>query len=209
MIATHPVPRSAGLALTLAALLSLVLSACAGVPSTPAASPPDATPVPANSASDIAGAPSEVSNLPAGVYRTEITVASLRKLGVDDPQGAGIWTFTVHPGGAYEVACASIDSPGIDCGNRDPTNPEIQEVGDLRGTSPTWFVLDTERLVKLTGCSPHSEGELDYCGPGGGYHVRWKRTPKGLEFTDWVGVGVLAGDSPVNSWTVQPWTRIS
>jgi hypothetical protein len=47
--------------------------------------------------------PNRSLRLSAGVYRSQLTVAGLAKLGLDDPSTAGIWTFTVHPGGAFEV----------------------------------------------------------------------------------------------------------
>jgi hypothetical protein len=199
--------RCTAMAPTLAAMLSLVLSACAG--HSPGAASSSAATAQSDAPAESSVAPKTVSDLPAGVYRSKLTVATLRKLGVDDPSTAGIWTFSVHAGGAYEVACAAVDDSGVDCGNLDSSSPSIVEVGQLRGTSPTWFVFDLDRLVKLTGCIPHSQAPDGCGGEGAGYHLNWKPTPQGLEFTDFVGTGNYADLSPLNSWTLQPWTRIS
>jgi hypothetical protein len=188
----------AGVLVVFLSIIGAFLAACSNAN-------PASVPVPAASAAtpetSATEAPTEVSDFPAGVYRSQLTVAGLAKLGLDDPSTAGIWTFTVHPGGAFELTCRPVADPGVDCGNGDPAPQHIVEVGNIFGTSPTmWFVLDPARLMKLTGC---------ICGPQEGYHLSWAPMPDGrMAFSNFVGLGERETETG-DSWTIQPWTRIS
>jgi hypothetical protein len=154
-----------------------------------------------------AAVPTEISDLPDGTYRTQLSTTRLQRLGVDDPSNAGIWTLTVKSG-TYRLECRVIADPGTDCGNHDPDLPPTVELGTVHGSAPTvWFVHDMARLARVTGCVRHTE-DLEGCGPEGGYHVDWRRVPQGIAFSNYVGLGDEAG--PVlGNWIGQPWTRIS
>src|SRR5215217_1413246 len=61
--------------------------------------------------------PGPVSDLPDGIYRTEVTVADLAVAGYTNANGnSGTWTLIVK-GGTYEIACRPIDDQGTDCGD--------------------------------------------------------------------------------------------
>jgi hypothetical protein len=165
---------------------------------TPSVAPPNSTP---------AAVPTEISDLPNGSYRTQLSTKRLQELGVDDPSNAGIWTLTVKSG-TYRLECRVIADPGTDCGNHDPDLPPTVELGTVLGSAPTvWFVHDMARLARVTGCVRHTE-DLEGCGPEGGYHLDWRTVPHGIAFSNYVGLGDEAG--PVlGNWVGQPWTRIS
>ena len=146
-------------------------------------------------------------DFPDGVYRTQLTRKRLQELGFDDPGNAGTWTLTVKSGN-YQLDCRALADPGVDCGGGDHAGSTTVEIGTLHGGSPTvWFVHDMARLSKVNGCVPRSNAS-NGCGPEGGYHLRWKKVPTGITFTDYVGLGDEAGPALAN-WVGQPWTRIS
>jgi hypothetical protein len=199
--------RRSGLSIALAAFVASLAVACsstASAPRTEAVSSPTTS----NTPSDLTAAvPTEVSDFPDGVYRTELTQADLQTLGVDDLGMAGIWTLTVESG-TYQLDCHTIADPGADCANNDPSVPEMVEIGTLRGASPTvWFVHDMARKSELTGCVRHSQA-INGCGPEDGFHLNWREVPEGIVFSDYVGLGDEAGPALAN-WIAQPWTRIS
>jgi hypothetical protein len=154
-------------------------------------------PTPASASEDPATEPPQgVSDFPAGVYRTQLTVSALQKMGSDNGDGAsGVWTLTVKAG-KFQLDCRTIKDPGIDCGGSD--GGANVEVGDVRGSSPeVWLVLDQALKSKLTGCTLEDEG----CGPGDPHHLSWKAVPGGIAFTD--------PDRGIGEWSAQPWTKIS
>ena len=143
-------------------------------------------------ASPAAGAPGQVSDLPDGEYRVEITTDDLAAAGLDNHDGtSGTWTFTVRDG-TYEMRCRPIDDPGIDCGGSVQDLPF--DAGYLRGTGQTvTLVHDPELVSKLSGCKlPVSETLPDHCGPGGGVTLTWE----------------IEGDSLTFSGDFEPWTKI-
>jgi hypothetical protein len=198
-----------------AGLLAATLASCSSSGpaegATPSAedAPPSAaassTPGPVGRAN---GVPRQTSDLPDGVFRTQLTAADLVRLGVDDPGTAGTWTLKIGSG-RYRLDCLSIASPSVDCGNHDPSMPSIVELGFVRGTDRTaWFVHDVAGLTKLTGCVRHSEIAAG-CGPEGGYHLAWRNARNGIAFSNFVGLGDEVDEPALNVYTAQPWTRIS
>ncbi|MET0640937.1 MAG: TRAP transporter substrate-binding protein DctP [Jiangellaceae bacterium] len=138
------------------------------------------------------GASAEVSDLPDGEYRVEITTDDLAAAGLDNHDGkSGTWTLTVRDG-TYEMRCRPIDDPGIDCGHSVEDGP--LDAGYLRGTGQTvTLVHDPELISKLTGCKlPVSATQPDHCGPGGGGPLTWE----------------IEGDSLTFSGDLEPWTKI-
>ncbi len=152
--------------------------------------------------------PAQVSDFPAGTYRTQLSVTQLRHLGVADLSSAGTWTLTVKAG-TYRLECVTISVPGTDCGHRNPSRSRTVEIGALRGAAPTiWFVLDMERLSKATGCVQHSDADKG-CGVVDPYHFNWTKVPHGIAFSDSPDAAGGPAEFSLNVWTVQPWTRIS
>jgi hypothetical protein len=198
-----------------AGLLVAALASCAGSDHVATAAPgtgetsvsvtDSSTPGPVGTAS---GVPRQPSDLPDGVYRTQLSAADLVRLDVDDPTDAGTWTLRIRSG-SYRLDCLSIASPGVDCGNHDPSMPSTVELGFVRGPARTaWFIHDMARLSKLTGCVRHLEDPTG-CGPEGGYHLTWRHVRHGIAFSNFVGLGDEVDEPALNVFTAQPWTRIS
>ena len=159
---------------------------------------PDVPPVPEDcrqgtvDAPSTGGASAEVSDLPDGDYRVEISTDDLAAAGLDNHDGkSGRWTLTVRDG-MYEMRCRPIDDPGIDCGQSVEDGP--LDAGYLRGTGQTvTLVHDPELVSKLSGCKlPVSETLPDHCGPGGGGPLTWE----------------IEGDSLRFGGDLEPWTKI-
>jgi TRAP-type C4-dicarboxylate transport system substrate-binding protein len=83
--------------------------------------------------------PQEVSALPNGVYRVEITLEDVHAAGLDNSDGTtGTWTMTVR-NGTFEVRCRPIGDPSDDCGGT--ITDDVLGAGDLRGTGhQVWLV---------------------------------------------------------------------
>jgi TRAP-type C4-dicarboxylate transport system substrate-binding protein len=83
--------------------------------------------------------PQQVSALPNGVYRVEITVQDVQAAGLDNTdKTSGTWTLTVR-NGTWETRCRPIDDPADDCGGTVSDGPLA--AGDLRGTGhEVWLV---------------------------------------------------------------------
>jgi TRAP-type C4-dicarboxylate transport system substrate-binding protein len=145
------------------------------------------------------GAPDQVSDLPDGEYRVEITTDEVAAAGLSNGPGhSGTWTLTVRDG-IYEMRCRPLDDPGIDCGHSIEDDP--LDAGYLRGTGQTaTLVHDPELVSKLTGCKlPVSETLPDHCGPGGGVTLTWEIEGASLS------LNALSGDV---WWGLEPWTKI-
>jgi hypothetical protein len=153
-----------------------------------------------------AAPPTEVSAIPAGVYRTTIATRQLIAAGVTDLGNAGVFTLTIKAG-SYALAC--VPAPGTDCGDTAPSQRQDVDVGALRGTGHVvWFAPDNARKAMLTGCVVNSEAEAG-CGPADPYSFTWQLTPKGLAFHNFIGLGDQAGSaSGYVNFTFQPWTKI-
>jgi hypothetical protein len=152
--------------------------------------------------------PAERSNLPDGVYRTELPVERLRAFGIDEPGMAGTWTLTVKAG-TFKLECQPVTTPGLDCGGHDPSLPPLVEVGTLQGTGQTvWFVQDGALRAELTGCVRHSERK-NGCGPEDPYHFDCTVDGKGMSCRNYGGLGDQNPFPELSNWTVQPWTRIA
>ncbi len=152
--------------------------------------------------------PTQVSPMPEGIYRTQLSVVDLGRSGVHDLSSAGTWTLTVK-NDTYRLACIPITAPGRDCGNHNASMVDTVDIGTLRGSSTTvWFVHDMSRLVGITGCVRHAQSHRG-CGGEGGCRMDWKGVPGGVAFTNFIGLGDEVTEPPVNKWTVHPWTRIS
>jgi TRAP-type C4-dicarboxylate transport system substrate-binding protein len=155
--------------------------------------------------SDLGPIPSEVSSLPDGVYRVEVTRAELAAAEADESLAdhAGNWTLTVRDG-TYEIGCRPIANPGEDCGQGVSDKPF--EAGDLRGTGNTvYFVGDPERLSRLTGCLlPPSPRLPDHCGPPDPYRLTWTLNGDALTFTEFAGM-----PAPLYNMILKPWRKIA
>lgn len=83
--------------------------------------------------------PPEVSALPNGVYRVELTTQEVLAAGLDNHDGnSGTWTLTVR-NGTFEVRCRPIGDPSDDCGGT--ITDGVLVAGDLRGTGhQVWLV---------------------------------------------------------------------
>lgn len=122
--------------------------------------------------------PTEVSDIPEGVYRVETTVADVAAAGESNGSGwSGTWTLTIEDG-MYELTCHPIDDPGIDCGHTIHDGP--LEGGELRGT---------DDVVHFVG--------VDFS-----YVLRWAVDGDILELTE-----VASPDNPT-TFVIEPWTRI-
>ena len=144
--------------------------------------------------------PTATSAIPDGVYRTRFTAKDLARLATEDAGNAGTWTLTISKGN-YFLRCAPTTTSGADCGQDGEPKNTLVEVGWVRGTGSTvWFVHDPARTQSMTPCNRQC--------PMGGYRMTWTSDPKGLTFSDYVGLGDEAGPVLAN-WVAQPWTRTS
>jgi hypothetical protein len=148
--------------------------------------------------------PSAISSLPDGVYRTRVLQADLVAKG-GDPADAGTWTFTLTRG-AYTLACQWTDEDGNDCGRDGYAREVVVEMGPTRGDgTAVYFASDLAATEKLNGCSPAS---LCTGAPSDPYRLDWKATGDSLVLTNFMGYGDQASMTPVNNFTIQPWTKI-
>ena len=153
---------------------------------------------PTGSESDADVPPEEVSELPDGVYRVEISLDDVEAAGLNNDAGpTGIWTLEVDDG-TYVHSCVPLDLPGKDCGNA--PSGGIFAAGHLRGTGHTvWFVHDDEMLSELQGCELPATGELGHCYPAFDFYMDWSVDGDTLTFTT---------DGPLGEFTIEPYTRI-
>jgi hypothetical protein len=143
--------------------------------------------------------PDEVSELPEGVYRVEITLADVQAAGIDNSPGwTGTWTLTIEDG-MYQMSCRPIENPGKDCGSSTYEGP--LDAGYVRGTGDVvHFVYDAELHSALTGCATTPE-VLPPCYPLPTYSVTWSLDGDTLTFSD-------SQPFMVYDKVLEPWTKI-
>lgn len=145
--------------------------------------------------------PDEVSTLPEGLYRAELSLDDVTAAGMSNDGGdTGTWTLTVNDG-TYQMSCRPLDLPGRDCGNNMAGG--VVDAGFLRGTGNTvYFVADFEMISELSGCQlPISETLAGHCGPAGGGHATWTLEGDTLTWSDF-------GPGLHSNLTVKPWQKI-
>lgn len=170
-----------GLAATDGALLETIQGIAAEHPQTEQPTVPPtcaqgvATPQPVN------GIPTELSDIPEGSYRVEITAEDVADAGLDNGDGwSGTWTLAITDG-MWELFCRPLDLPGDDCGGE--VQDERFEWGDVRGTGDTVYLVGDDAS-------------------GFSYVLTWTVDGQRLVLTD--------ADSPDHPYvfTIEPLTRI-
>jgi TRAP-type C4-dicarboxylate transport system substrate-binding protein len=138
--------------------------------------------------------PEEVSSLPNGLYRTEITLADVEAAGATNGPGwTGTWTLEVSDG-TYALTCTPLDDPESDCGHAG--TDDVLDAGYLRGTGDTvYFVYDAQLHSQLSGC------ELP-CNPLPPYRVTWAMDGDNLRFSD------LSPEVGALDKVLTPWQKI-
>jgi TRAP-type C4-dicarboxylate transport system substrate-binding protein len=177
---------------------------------------PEAPEVPANCAQGVADnqspdqVPASTSALPDGVYRHQLTHDQVAAAGGDPGSGpAGTWTLRVR-GGTFQLSCRPVEGAGVSCGDSDIDSDVIVEAGDLRGTDRTvYFVNNSERLSRLTGCKLPATNQGDHCGPPVTHRMTWALARDQLSFTDFLEFpGEISEPQPLE-WTRGPWRKIA
>ena len=146
--------------------------------------------------------PADVSSLPDGTYRQQVTPADVDAAGAD--QGSeGTWTLTVA-GGTYTLSCRFIGKPLTDCGGSHFDGGGV-EAGYLRGRDNTvYFVADANLDHQNTGCLlPPSATLAFHCNVLPTYWLDWSLTGDGLTFSH------PGGDPDANQYPIATWTRIN
>jgi TRAP-type C4-dicarboxylate transport system substrate-binding protein len=146
--------------------------------------------------------PVDVSSLPDGTYRQQVTQADVDAAGAD--QGSeGTWTLTVA-GGTYTLACRFIGKPLTDCGGSHFDGGGV-EAGYLRGTDNTvYFVADANLEHQNTGCLlPPSATLAFHCNVLPTYWLDWSLTGDALTFSN------PGGNPDANQYPIATWTRIN
>ena len=150
----------------------------------------------------VGAVPAEVSSLPEGSYRVEVSTADLERASITSAGGlSGTWTLQVD-GGTYQFFCRPLDDPGTDCGHAVYDGP--LEVGDLKGTGHVvYFVSRPDLLAELTGCSlPPSTSRPGACWTTEPYRMTWAIDGDELTLSDYV-----SGRADV-LYLLEPWVRI-
>jgi hypothetical protein len=204
------------------ALLAAVLVALAGGCTTastpiPALTLPSSTSMAPSPATDFARSvtspsgnptvPPQRATVPDGSYRVRVTSEEIVARGTYEIYLAGTWTLTFDRG-EYRLVCHPISDPSEDCGRSGPTtNTRQVEFGHLRGLGNTVWFLDLQQAG--TDC-PTGQTANNGCKPIDPYGFRWNRTPHGLVFTDFVGLGNQAGrPGEFLNYTLKAWTQIA
>jgi TRAP-type C4-dicarboxylate transport system substrate-binding protein len=156
---------------------------------------PESCQLAASDGTDGLGAvPDEVSALPEGTYRVEITVPEVESAGYSNADGwSGTWTLVIDDG-TYAMSCRPIDDPGRDCGTA--VFDGALDAGYVHGTGSTvYFVYDAELHSQLSGC------ELP-CFPLPTYRLTWALDGDTLRFSDLQGAKAFEK-------VIEPWTKIA
>jgi TRAP-type C4-dicarboxylate transport system substrate-binding protein len=140
--------------------------------------------------------PEEVSAIPDGLYRVEISPADVDGAGLSNGLGwSGTWSIEIVDG-TYALRCRPFESPDNDCGNAYEGDSDfpldaVFEAGYLKGTDDrVFFVYDAGLHDELVGC-----GE---CFPLSTYWATWNLDGSKLTFTAEQG----------NHLTIRPWEKI-
>lgn len=201
MLATAGIALSAsGCSTTTSDIADVASSPVSGTSSVTVRTLPSSTPLLPPTATK---APSTVSDIPDGTYRTAVTQELLDEYGVSTQGDLGVWTLVLSKG-TYKLFC-SANGPH-ECGDSGKTGKVQVEQGFVRGPGPTvWFVHDL--AWTRTACGTDASGKIA-C-PSSGYRMTWHAGTDGsLQFTDFFGI---AEDTlpDINSFTEQPWTKIA
>jgi hypothetical protein len=153
-------------------------------------------------ASGLGVVPEQVPDIPAGVYRVELTPQDVADAGISNDSGwSGTWTMVIEDG-QWEISCRPLDDPGRDCGGAVVDHP--LELGDLRGTGDTVYMLaDEQAVAALQGCELPANGLEGHCYPVFDYMLTWSLDGGELTLVD---PGVV--DAPSEAWVIEPWTKI-
>jgi TRAP-type C4-dicarboxylate transport system substrate-binding protein len=143
--------------------------------------------------------PDEVSALPDGSYRVDITVADVEAAGIGNGPGwTGTWTLTID-NGTYVLTCRPLDLPGRDCGNftyGDTSEFDLPlDAGFVRGQGDSiFFIYDADVFTQV---APEAgDPTIEYV-----YQLTWSLDGDTLTFSD------LRGGEAADKW-IKPWTRI-
>jgi TRAP-type C4-dicarboxylate transport system substrate-binding protein len=149
--------------------------------------------------------PLEVSSLPAGTYRVQITAADLDQAGLKIGTGdTGIWSLTINADGTYVMGCQADADPGVDCGNIPANTRTPVQAGYVRGSDRTvWFVPDVQVAARLLGCLMPISAAQYHCLPSPAYWLDWASNGTTLTFTN---TGGLARD--LDSLSLKPWSKV-
>lgn len=147
--------------------------------------------------------PADVSSLPDGTYREQVTQADIAAAGAPDPGLAGTWTLTVR-GGTYTLSCRFIGQPLTDCGNSHFDGATV-EAGNLRGTGNTvYFVGDASLQQQANGClMPPSQTQDGHCYVIPPYWLDWSLDGDQLTFSH------PGGDLDAYQYSFATWMRIN
>lgn len=140
--------------------------------------------------------PEEVSAIPDGLYRVQISPTDVEGAELSNGLGwSGTWTIEIADG-TYALMCRPFESPDNDCGNAYKGGSDIPldavfEAGYLKGSDDrAFFVYDAGLHDELVGC-----GE---CFPLPTYSATWSLDGTTLTFAAESG----------NHLTVNPWEKI-
>ena len=145
--------------------------------------------------------PTEVSPLPEGIYRVDISLDEVEQAGLSNGSGwTGIWTMEITDG-TYAVTCRPIEDPNADCGGAFGTGEipydAVLEAGYVRGSeNMAFFVYDGEIHSRLTGC------ELP-CFPLPTSQMTWEAEGDTLTLQDAEGASEAS-----YQMTIKPWTKV-
>ena len=147
--------------------------------------------------------PTDMSSLPDGTYRHQITLADIGAAGATDQGLAGTWTLTVKSG-TYTLSCRFVGQPLTDCGGSHFDGGGV-EAGRLRGTGNTvYFVGDADLDHQNTGCLLPPSATLAYhCNVLPPYWLDWSIDGDRLTFSH------PGGDPDGLQFSFAPWTKIS
>jgi TRAP-type C4-dicarboxylate transport system substrate-binding protein len=147
--------------------------------------------------------PADVSSLPDGTYREQVTQADANAAGASDQGIAGTWTLTVK-GGTYTLSCRFIGQPLTDCGSSHFDGATV-EAGRLRGNGHTvYFVGDATMLQQANGCLMPPSQTLDgHCYVVPPYWLDWSLNGNRLTFSH------PGGDPDAKQYSIAAWTKIN